>query len=284
MSRVPIPIPAPSVRSSLIAAILLAGCFGSTPARADVTGIQTLLVKDNPAGLVAMAPWMTNSGWDIRQLNVTYDPKTDTLNVDLKFRGIAGDADGNGNPGTADPRTTLAGGVDLPHLGGRKSISVAFAGIDSNGTRGQALAIAGVPMDKSSYASSAGLNGFRLASYIPGSYGLAVSYGAPLAGPATGQLLYDPSAANPDFEFKIFHFSKIPGADLTKGFYISAFAGSPDDVVAGEASIGWTRVGSFTPAPQVPEPGSVALLGLGGLGFWLGRRPRRAPGDRGPSA
>jgi hypothetical protein len=203
---------------------------------------------------------------------VSYNWKTDTLNFDVKVTGIAGDADGNGNPGVADPRMVAAGGVDTAHLGGRKSISIAFETINAQGHPGDPLAIAGVPEYKNQFPST-GLDGFRLAQYVPGSHGLSVSYGADLSGGATGTLLYDPSAAHPDFEFQIAGFSKIPGVNLENGFYFSAFAGSPDDIIAGEKNIGWTKVGGFTPVPQIaPEPGSMLLLGLGGLGFWLGRR------------
>ena len=53
--------------------------------------------------------------------------RADTLFVGVNTFGIAGDADGNGDPGGADPLTTASGGIDLPHMGADKSIAVAIA-------------------------------------------------------------------------------------------------------------------------------------------------------------
>jgi hypothetical protein len=274
-----------SIRTATLAALAFAA-IGAAGARADITaptGNNTIDTStyNFRTDDVGMASWMTSTGWNINQIVVSYNWKTDTLNFDVKVTGIAGDADGNGDPGKADPRTIAAGGVDTAHLGGRKSFTIAFESVNAQGHPGNPLAIAGVPEYKNQFTSTAGLDGFRLAQYVPGSHGLSVSYGGPLSGGATGTLLYDPSAAHPDFEFQIKGFSKIPGVNLENGFFFSAFAGSPDDIVAGEKNIGWTKVAGFTPVPQLaPEPGSVVLLGLGGLGLWLGRRTGAARRSR----
>src|SRR5262245_58290730 len=77
---------------------------------------------------VAQAGFITQaghtSGWNIKDLRTHYDSATDTLAVGLNFFGIAGDADGDGDPGHTATQTAVAGGMDLPHLGGRESIAV----------------------------------------------------------------------------------------------------------------------------------------------------------------
>ena len=89
------------------------------------------VIPGGPIGSVGQADWMTKqgwvTGWAMKDMRLAYDKTTDTLQVGINFYGIAGDSDGNGDPGVADPRMLAAGGVDLAHLGGRKSISVAFA-------------------------------------------------------------------------------------------------------------------------------------------------------------
>lgn len=223
---------------------------------------------------VAQAQWMTDrgwvSGWNIADLRTAYNPATDTMAVGVHFMGIAGDADGNGDPGKADPMTLAAGGVDLPHLGGRKSISVAFDTTNS----GTPTIVAGVPADKAT--AGPGIDGFTVAAYKSSSEGIAYNYGQTLTD-HLGQLAFDPSKDHPDFEFTIKNFSTLPGVNLSKGFGIQAFAGSPDDVVAGEDFIAMTRIQNPLPQ-QFPEPATVLAWGLvaGGAACWF-RRGRRRP-------
>ena len=87
---------------------------------------------------------------------------------------------------------------------------------------------------------------------------------------------------------------------MSNGFYCSAYAGSPDHVIAGEDHIRSTFVSAFHPLPQVlnnvpagfilppnppppspapqfhtvPEPSSLALFGLGGGAAWVVARRR----------
>src|SRR5262245_1526661 len=79
---------------------------------------------------VSQADWITDqnqvTGWNIEDLRLHYDAQSDNLYVGVNFFGVAGDADGNGMPGGTDPRTLQARGIDVPHLGGRESIAVAF--------------------------------------------------------------------------------------------------------------------------------------------------------------
>jgi hypothetical protein len=234
---------------------------------------QSVRVVSDAANDVAQAQWITDrgwiSGWNIKDLRTSYNPATDTLAVGVNFFGIAGDADGNRDPGKADPLTLAAGGVDLEHLGGRKSISVA---IDTNNSGTPAI-VAGVPADKST--AGPGVDGFTVAAYKNSNQGIASSYGPTLTD-HLGELAFDPSQDHPGFEFTIKNFSTLPGLDLTKGFGIQAFAGSPDDVVAGEDYTAMTHIANPLPQ-QFPEPASVLAWGLvvGGAAWRIRRRCRK---------
>ena len=286
-------------RLAAIAATVL-GLLTAARVRADVTppGGDVLADLHYPTGsnYIAMPSWTTTSGWDVKEIVFTYYAKTDTLDVDVKTTGIAGDADGSGHPGGPDPRLTAAGGVNPANIGGRGSITIAFAEANANHSMGGGVAVAGVPEFKPAGAPN---DGFMLAQYRQGS-ALPTSYGSPIT-TAVGTLLYNPSAAHPDFEFTIQNFSKLFGLNLANGFYFSGYAGSPDDVVVGEDNIGATFVSGFNPSPQtinplsagdfnpgpppaptpapqfthVPEPSSLVLCGLGAVGFWLGARRRK---------
>ena len=72
-----------------------------------------------------LAPPNTISGWDIKDLRLTYNNVTDTMYVGVNFYVVAGDADGDGNPGGGSyfPPAT---GRDNPDLGITESISVYF--------------------------------------------------------------------------------------------------------------------------------------------------------------
>ena len=259
--------------------------FGVRPASADpinFTGfvendfdatnqrVRVTKVTDNPLS-IGQAPFMTNngwvSGWSIKDIRTSYDPSTDTLSVGVNtfknsqgLPGIVGDADGNGDPGGADPQTTKSGGIDLPHLGGRKSVAVAFApgSVADPAVPGKPLIIAGVPADKS--AAGPGTDGFTVAQHKGLDIGLGYNFGQALTN-HLGALAFDPSAQHPGFEFTIKNFSKIPGLDPTKDLWITAYAGSPDDVVAGETALQLTRVPALA-EQNIPEPATVLTWSL----------------------
>lgn len=265
---------------ALAAPLNLSSFTGNVPQDLNPTTNSNVEVIQVPDAIdrVAQSSWMTANGWvtgwNIKDIRTLYDKTSDTLVVGINFFGIAGDSDGNGNPGGADPKTIAAGGVDPAHLGGRKSITVA---IDPNHSGAPSI-VAGVPADKS--AAGPGVDGFTVSNYKNTNEGLAFSYGANLPS-HQGQLLFDPSAQHPGFEFTITNFSKIPGINLHNGFGIEAFAGSPDDVVAGEDFIAWTNV----PAPlgqQVPEPASAVLwtFVIGGVAYRLRRVTHRRGSSR----
>ncbi|MDX2036413.1 MAG: hypothetical protein SFX72_07160 [Isosphaeraceae bacterium] len=248
---------------------------------------------------VAQPGWMNSRGWtsgfNIKDLRLSYDSSADRLLVGLNFVGIAGDADGNGDAGGADPLLAGSHGRDAPSLGGTESIVVAFAARNLDGSMGAPALIAGISENKS-LISSTGLAGFTAARYLDRGRGLSTSFGDAVAG-LSATLAFDPSAAHPDFEFSIDGLSRAMGLDPTGGLYIRAFAGSREDTVIGEDAIYWTAVGPFgaplaplaSPPPTrndppsdsaaVPEPSARVLvaLGLAGVVSWvLVRGSRRA--------
>jgi hypothetical protein len=270
-------------------ALGLIGAAGSVASAAPITftgnveadmpsatkGIYT--TPGNALGSVAQADWMNQAGWitgwAIKDIRFSYDKASDTLQVGINTYSIAGNSSGNGTPGIVDPRQAAVNGVDPAHIGGLGSISMAFAA-DGATTKDHAapIIIAGVPADKSH--AGPGTDGFTVSSYVPSNSGIAYSYGANLPG-HQGALAFDPSAQHPNFEFSITNLSKIPGLDPTKGFWVQAFAGSPNDVIAGEDTVGWVRVPTLA-AQQVPEPTTIAAWTLLAGGAAIGiRRSRR---------
>jgi hypothetical protein len=217
---------------------------------------STTIVPGQAANAVAQPTWMTQAGlingYVMKDIRLSYDAKTDTLAVAVNFYGIAGNTDGTANGGT-NPLTTAAGGSNPPHIGGDKSISIAFTPVTAAGVNADPVVVAGVPANKS--VSPAGsLDGFDVASVNKTalqSSGIAQAYGTTLTA-NLGALAYDPSAAHPDLEFTIKNFSKIPGLNaLTSGFYISAYAGTGSTIIVGKSAIPDTLV-------QAPQPQSLS--------------------------
>jgi hypothetical protein len=238
----------------------------------------TIIIPNNPikggdphhvyqADFITQRGWL--SGWNIKDLRLHYDAQSDTLLVGVNTFGIAGDADGNGVQGQADPRTLASNGVENPHLGGRESIAVR---INLNDDPNNAI-IAGVPGNKAA-GNPTKTDNFTVARVLnPASRDLAFNFGTQLTA-QTGNLLFDPSKDHPDFEFTINNFSKIPGFDIKKGYGAIAFAGSPDDVVAGEDATPYVLISPeviSTPEPATVLTWSAALAGA----TWFRYRRRR---------
>jgi MYXO-CTERM domain-containing protein len=191
----------------------------------------------------------------------------------VNFYSIAGDADGNPT-GTAAPQTLAEGGKDPASLGGNKSISVEFAAPSTTSLSqvGSPVIVAGVPQNKTQEGT--GTDGFTVS--IAGSNPLVQSNYVSTIPWANGNLAFDPSPAHPDFEFSIKDWSAFKNLAGPNGFWVSAYAGSPDDVVAGESNIPWVHI-AIPQQQTVPEPTAVAGWALMGLGAaWALRRSRRA--------
>jgi hypothetical protein len=224
---------------------------------ADFTGPGVLVIPDpsgvGDVGLPLNAPPGTVSGWDMVDLRLTYNNVTDTLYVGINTFGIAGDADGDGNPSETSAWLANYQGTDNPDLGGTESVAVYFD-LNQDGTFD---VIAGVP-------GTANIADFTVASFsgFPGSP--ASAFGTPLP-THTGSYHANPTAADPDFEFTILDFSTLPGQDaLLAGFIVSAFMGSLEDDGIGEDYIQYdqspsTITGIASSVGKVVAGGSVNL-------------------------
>jgi len=252
----------------------------------DPKGVFMVPGLSNPLN-IGQASWITNagniSGWAIKDIALSYDKTTDTLFVGVEtftnshgVKSIAGDAYGTGvqgNPQNLPNMTGNPGQFGSTTPGSDKSITLAFASDNpSNSSQpGTPIFVAGVPADKSH--SGTGTDGFTVASYANGGV-IQNSYGQVLTN-NLGSLAFNPDAAHPDFEFTVTNFSKIPGIDLKKGFWVQAYAGSAQDVAVGETMLPFTRV--VVPQPQeVPEPATVLGWTLLAGGAAVSRLRRKA--------
>jgi hypothetical protein len=251
-----------AARPALAAPISLTGSVAQDFNPATNPGVQTTPVSNSPldigeASFIPANGWV--SGWAIQDIRTYYNSSNDTLYVGIEgFKNasgqyaIFGDADGNPNPNVASPQMAAEGGLNTPHLGGDKSIAIAFAPINLTNPNqpGSPTVIAGVPADKSKVGSGT-IDGYTVSQYSGGA-GLQYSFGQQLP-QFTGNLAFDPSAAHPQLEFTIPNFSKIPGLNGLHGYWLSMYAGSAQDIVAGEAGTGWVKVPQ-SEAQQIPEP------------------------------
>ncbi len=189
---------------------------------ADFDPDESIVIVD-PGGVdvgVPQAAAGTVSGWDLRSVRLFYDVATDTLYVGFDTYGIAGDADGDGDPGAAGPVLAELGGQDAPDLGGTESFAL-LLDFEQDGAWD---VIAGVP-------AGADLSGFMVSHFVGDAVVPAVGFGMALA-QHEGVVFASPSAEAPDLEFTIVGFSVLAKGELS--FAVNAFMGSLDDAGYGE--------------------------------------------------
>jgi hypothetical protein len=282
---------ASSVLLARAAAISLTGDVEADfPAEAiypDVGGVGDVGVPDSaPAGTVP--------GWDMANAGVYYDSATDTLYVGFNMGdgAIAGDADGNGNPGQSTGWLEQRGGLDIPDLGGSEAIDVLIDVDQSCEPQSEQPAdyevVAGIPANGSTAD-------FRVAAFSQDE----LDFHTPGAGYTTpdysGALFANPSADQPDLEFEINNFCaeilSLGGQTCDPGvtpiaFAFRARAGSASDDGVGEDAIACTFV-EYTPTAvtvrgvevsSARAPGWLGLMALPLLlltgSVWLVQRRR----------
>ncbi|RUL83775.1 hypothetical protein [Tautonia sociabilis] len=247
-----------ATRAASAGAIQLTGDVEADFPLVQGNGVVAIVDNPNANGLASPMDVAQNAvlpgttGWNIKDLRLSYDSASDRMYFGVNFFGIAGDADGDGDPGAL----SVGMGKDLPSLGGLESIAVGLD-LDLDGTPD---VVAGVPANKS--GTGPGVASFTVAEYQRSPSGLAFSFGDSLTD-HLGALAFDPSAEHPDFEFTIDRFSTLPGLDMKEGFIVSAFAGAPDDMIAGEDTLAAVRIaGDDLSGQNVPEPAAVLAWAL----------------------
>lgn len=213
--------------------ILVASVANSAPSftgdvSTDFTDSLTEVVPDPgliDVGVPTLFPPGTISGNDMADARFYLDHGTDTLYVGLGMYSIAGDVDGDGDPGGTSDVLASLGGVDLPDFAGTESFSVMFD-IDQDGTFD---VIAGV-------SGRTDTNHFSVNVFDGSPYAPAFAYGTALLS-HVGALYASPHAGAPDVEFTILHFSDLPlssGSDWAPTLGVNTFVGSFSDDGVGE--------------------------------------------------
>lgn len=195
--------------------------------KADFTGPGVVTVSD-PRD-VDMGPAFVGciSGWDIEEVRLYYDALTDTLYVGVATFGIAGDADGDGDPG--GPALLSQGGKDVPDLGQGET---AYMKLDVS-CDGVPDIVIGVP--KSADLVTPG--GLRAAYYAVGV--ATAPFGATLTEMAVTAFC-SPTPEAPHLEFTASGLSKAPGfSQAGPGLMVSVWVvmGSGVDGLIGEDQV-----------------------------------------------
>ena len=197
------------------------------------------------------------SGWDIQALYFNYDPGSDTASFGLDFFGIAGDADGDGDPNGSSQGLMDKGGEDLPDLALTESIAILFDVNRDVINGGDFDFVVGVPGGDSPNGEpldcGVGANAFNLSNCF-GLYDVdndALQQGGALGGqvffarrPETVIPGPVPSAGSPDFEFAIPQWSLLLAKSGVafepcgpSSIDVRVFAGSFDDDGVGEDNV-----------------------------------------------
>ena len=216
---------------------------------------QTIVLTDQPVrdgAIPDQAPEGFETGWDIEDVQLTYDPLTDELHVLVNSFGVLGDPEGNGDPSTWAQEWIDVGfdGTDEPNLGGTEFVVVVFD-IDQDGSGD---IVAGVPQGLD-------ISGFSINELTPGLDFVPFvmpAFGAPLPN-NTGTIPTEaPDAENPDLEFTISNLSTLTGSDGRLDLGVNAFVGSSSDLNIGEDNL--TAAGSFLSVPISADLGDQVFL------------------------
>lgn len=223
------------------------------------------------------------SGWNIDEIGMWYDRPNDRLYVGVSMADdvIAGDVEDNGDPGTTDPCLLGQGGIDFANLDNAEAIDVVF---DLNNDTNYDIIVGNAfPND---------INAITVATYAgpPGTQ-LPIApgflYGAAVPG-AVANIVNNPSAGAPDYEFSINNFSVLMGLTPSDAltFCAASISGSID---AGFGEDGAPNLGcysvTFTPPLAVTLRQATAtsnqswalgaaagVLALAGVMIWRSRR------------
>jgi hypothetical protein len=264
------------------------GLTGNVEADFPIADKSNVIVGVNPNPVdIGQSSWITNSGWvsgwSVKDIRFSYDQTHDVLYVGVNNwagpNGLAPIGQPNGAPsGTPQDYDPAQLGYGDPNSD--KSVAVMFSANNPSDPNqaGAPLIIAGVPADKAQ--NGIGTDGYNISTVdtTRSDSGLGYMFGKSLMGTGPGQLLgnlaYDPSPSHPQLEFSIANFSKA--VDPTKQFWVSAYAGSGIDGVAGESHL----VSFAIPAlaeQGIPEPTTILAWALASGGIaWRVRSQKRA--------
>ena len=257
-------------RIALLLALALVGC---APSQAQVITFTGDVVADfgpaklvaDPGGLdVTMPVGMAAPacGWEVEHVAFSHDHVTDVLYVGIDVAGIAGDADGDGDPASTSAALAATGGIDQPHFGGGECFALA---LDLDGD-GAFDVMAGI-------APGADISGFRVTEYLdqpapgvdhgPGTELLA-HFGPTLS--AHVGTIASPDASAPDLEFTIVNFSQLMvshGLGASGGpLGFEVFLGSVDDMGVGEDQV-MAEQAIVVVGPCFPQPNLYENAGVG---------------------
>ncbi len=178
---------------------------------------QTLTDLSGDVGLSPNAPAGTVSGWDIDYASFLHFQSSGTLEIGIRFFGVAGDADGDGGEGTTSPWLAGNGGEDLASLDETESICIALD-FDQDGNFDL---IAGVSSNDTTYDVTA---------YCPSELGISFSFCEAATGLNGGYMI------GQDAEFRITDYPPLMSTEEIC-IDVHIFAGSLQDDGIGEDAL-----------------------------------------------
>ena len=194
---------------------------------------RDVFIEDPPA------PAGTSSGWDIKTIYFNYNQSADIMYVGFHIytdpdytgsRTICGDADCDNNPGRTSDWLRKMQGRDFPDLQETESI-VLLIDTDNDGQAQVAIGInQSTNLTNLKTFAAYKWNGTKF------KYPSDPDFWGEKIGNVTVTLAANPDSINPDLEFTIYDFLKLPGVKTgpTLTFRILAFAGSDEDAGIGD--------------------------------------------------